>query len=123
MRLAVARTRTTPRTPCARSTKPTARRSLLEDFKQCAGAHLRSRRAEDGAQRAGGAALLADDLAEVLFGDGQLEDGGAVLFHFLDGDFGRSVDQLLREELHELLELRMVCGGHGAGIYALAAEA
>ena len=54
---------------------------------------MRSARAHDGAQRAGGPALPPDHLADVLLGDAELEHGRPVALDLLDVYRIRIVDE------------------------------
>src|SRR5262245_39510751 len=97
--------------PCARSTNPMETRKLLEDFEDGPLVLLGGGGLEQLAHGARGAALLADDLAQIVLGDGELVDGGAVLVELLDLDLVGLVDQGLGDEEDEVFH------------YALAAPA
>jgi hypothetical protein len=82
----------------------TALAQLLQDFEVSALAHLRRCGAQDGPHGLDRASLLADDLAEIFFGDAEFEHDGLLARDLRDLDFVRLVDQCTREELDEFFE-------------------
>src|SRR5262249_25826927 len=78
-------TATSPRRPCGRRTRPTVTKSwaleelvFFNDVEVVFAVAAQAGGVEDGAQRARGAPLLADDLAQVAGGDAQLQHGAAI---------------------------------------------
>ncbi len=80
------------------------RTRLLENLEDDAAAALRGGGREDRAQGLGGAALLADHLAEILLGDLELEDEGVGLLDLLDLDLLGVVDEAARQVVDEILQ-------------------
>src|ERR1700691_5626727 len=68
---------------------------FFEDIERVAAMELHADGAQNGAHRAGGAALFADDLAHILRSDTQLEDGAFVPADGLDLHSCRLIDQCL----------------------------
>jgi hypothetical protein len=69
--------------------------AFLEDVERVAAMELHADGAENGANRTRGAALLADDFADVLGRDAETEDGALVAADGLDLDGSRFVYQRL----------------------------
>src|SRR5579859_5998128 len=96
------RTRKVPLMPCARSTNPMETRKLFENFEDGPLVLLGGSGLEELAHGAGGAALLADHLAEIVLGDGELVDGGAVLVELLHLDLVGLVHERLGDVEDEI---------------------
>ena len=79
----------------------------LEDLDQRTLARPGRDRLDDGAQRAGGLAATADDLAEIGLGDLELVDVGSALFDELDVHFVGLIDEVHRQIADELREIRI----------------
>ena len=75
---------------------------FFENVEGVAAMKLHADRAENGAHRTGGAALLADHLAYILRRDAEAEDGVFIPADRLDLDGGRLVDQGLRNLADQL---------------------
>src|SRR3954451_16729882 len=95
-------TRNDPSSPCGRPIRPAGSRSLDNvDEDTLVLAHRR--RLDHRAQRVGGPAAAADDLAVVVLGDRDLEhDGAVVLLELLDRDLPGLVDEALGQLLEQL---------------------
>jgi hypothetical protein len=79
------------------------RDALANDLQKSALVRAGAAGPDECAKRAGDAPLTADDLADILGRDAELEDDNAVPFDPIDADLVGVIDEALRQVLDELL--------------------
>src|SRR6185369_9644127 len=87
----------------SKSDKPAHGRTLLDNLQRVALVQLQSGGSQYGAERACGAARASDDLAEVVFGDGQLDHLLTLVLVLVDGNLRGIIDQGFRDLLDQSL--------------------
>jgi len=80
---------------------------LLENFQREPAVQLHARRAKQRANGSRGAALLADDLAQVAGRNFQLQHRDLLALHLANGDFVGQINQSLRDVFNKLFHFQV----------------
>ena len=94
------------------------RHGLLHDFQHDAAVGLGRGRAEQGTERTGGSALLADHFAEIFFGNAQFKDGPLLPFHLDDLHVFGLVHKPFGDKFHKIFHSVPALFGEGKHLSA-----